>query len=45
MPHRSLDRFRRVQELNLRNLNNDGLTDKNDNQNVFAFWTCLQLER
>lgn len=41
--HRSLDRFKKLQENMPFNLN--AVTEKSDNQLVFAFWTCLQLER
>jgi len=40
---RSLDRFRRIQDTTPFHL--DAVTEKSDNQLVFAFWTCLQLER
>jgi len=36
----SLDRFRRLHEMGRQ----DAVTEKSDNQLVFAFWTCLQLE-
>ncbi|KAL2148395.1 hypothetical protein VTH82DRAFT_2315 [Thermothelomyces myriococcoides] len=36
----SLDRFRRLNEMGRQ----DAVTEKSDNQLVFAFWTCLQLE-
>ncbi|KAL2159086.1 hypothetical protein VTH06DRAFT_2845 [Thermothelomyces fergusii] len=36
----SLDRFRRLNEMGKQ----DAVTEKSDNQLVFAFWTCLQLE-
>lgn len=38
----SLDRFKKLQQ-NQTN-NNNAVTDKSDNQLVFAYWTCLQLE-
>lgn len=38
----SLDRFKRLQES--QTTNRDSVTEKSDNQLVFAFWTCLQLE-
>ncbi|KAK1829107.1 hypothetical protein QBC39DRAFT_139437 [Podospora conica] len=38
----SLDRFRKLNENLPSNLN--AVTEKSDNQLVFAFWTCLQLE-
>jgi len=41
--YRSLGRFKELQESNPFNLN--AVTEKSDNQLVFAFWTCLQLER
>ncbi|AEO62243.1 uncharacterized protein THITE_40970 [Thermothielavioides terrestris NRRL 8126] len=38
----SLDRFRKLQES--MHVNQNAVTQKTDNQLVFAFWTCLQLE-
>ncbi|KAK0614037.1 hypothetical protein B0T14DRAFT_570023 [Immersiella caudata] len=38
----SLDRFRKMQDHEPFGLNS--VTEKSDNQLVFAFWTCLQLE-
>ncbi len=41
--HRSLARFKKMQEKAPYHL--DSISEKSDNQLVFAFWTCLQLER
>ncbi|KAL2023110.1 hypothetical protein VTK56DRAFT_3716 [Thermocarpiscus australiensis] len=38
----SLDRLRKLQE-NM-HIDQNAVTEKSDNQLVFAFWTCLQLE-
>lgn len=44
--HRSVDRFRKLHENALHsNQDQSAVTEKSDNQIVFAFWTCLQLER
>ncbi|KAK4237469.1 hypothetical protein C8A03DRAFT_34586 [Achaetomium macrosporum] len=38
----SLDRFRKLQAA--MHIDQNAVTEKSDNQLVFAFWTCLQLE-
>ena len=42
-----MDRFRKLKEASVHtmHLDENAVTDKADNQLVFAFWTCLQLER
>jgi hypothetical protein len=41
--NRSLDRFRKLQAA--MHIDQNAVTEKSDNQLVFAFWTALQLER